>query len=333
MKRITILAVWIAVLLLFAGCRASEEPSVSRTSFMLDTMINITLYDWTDEETLTMTMQEIDRLEALLSVEREGSDLYRLAQSAGKEWVEISPECQEVLTLAKDYWRLSEGHFDITTGPLIDLWSIRDGKGHYPTEAELKATLPRISSEKLQIGDGCAYLEEVGMKANLGAIAKGYIADQVKELLMKNGVKHAAIDLGRNLIFIGEKSDKSPFRIGVQSPFEERGELATILLISGKSVVTSGINERYFEYEGVKYHHILDPFTGFPADAGVASVTIISNQSVDGDALSTTSLLLGVEKGLALIEQIPEVEALFIQKDGQQVMSSGFAAYLADQAQ
>lgn len=318
------------MLLLFTGCHAVKEPSVSRTSFMLDTVINITLYDWTDEETLTMAMEEIARLEKLLSVEKEGSDLYRLAESAGREWVQISPECQEVLVKAKEYWRLSEGHFDITTGPLIDLWGIHDGKGHYPTEEELKKTLPLISSQKLQIGDGCAYLEDAGMKANLGAIAKGYIADKVKEVLVKAGVKHAAIDLGRNLVFIGGKADGSPFRVGVQSPFEERGEISQVVKVSGKSVVTAGINERFFEYEGVKYHHILDPFTGFPADTGVASVTIISEKSAAGDALSTTCLLLGVEKGLALIEKLPDVEALFIKKDGQQVMSSGFSAYLAE---
>jgi thiamine biosynthesis lipoprotein len=151
-------------------------------------------------------------------------------------------------------------------------------------------------------------------------------------VLVEAGVKHAAIDLGRNLVFIGGKPDESPYRVGVQSPFDERGELANVLLVSGKSVVTAGINERYFEDEGVKYHHILDPFTGFPADTGVASVTIISNESAAGDALSTTCLLLGVEKGLTLIETIPDVEALFIKKDGQQVMSSGFAAYLAEKS-
>lgn len=330
MKRISLLAISIVIISLFTGCRASQEPSVSRTSFMLDTIISITLYDWTDEDTLTMAMEEISRLEKILSVEQEGSDLYRLAEAAGKQWVDISPECQEVLTMANEYWRLSEGHFDITTGPLIDLWSIREGKGHYPTEEELKNTLPKISSEKLKIGSGSAYLEDVGMKANLGAIAKGYIADQVKEKLVEAGVQHATIDLGRNLLFIGGKEDESPFRVGVQSPFDERGELANVLLVSGKSVVTSGINERFFEYQGVKYHHILDPFTGFPADVGVASVTIISEKSVEGDALSTTCLLLGVEKGLALIEGLPNVEALFIEKDGKQVMSSGFAAYLAE---
>ena len=325
-----IITTWsLLLLLLFAGCSPKQEP-LSRTSFLLDTIVTITLYEWTDEDTLTDTMAEISRLEALLSVEQEGSDLYRLSAAAGKDWVEISPECEELLTRAKEFWRLSEGHFDITTGPLIDLWQIRDGQGHFPTDEERKAAQALISSEKLQIEEGRAYLEDAGMKANLGAIAKGYIADKVKVFLMSAGVEHGSIDLGRNILFIGGKPDGKPFRIGVQSPLDERGELAQILQASEKSIVTSGINERFFEYQGVRYHHVLDPFTGYPADTEVASVTIVSDESVVGDALSTTCLLLGEETGLALVESLPDVEALFIKKDGTQVMSSGFVAYLAE---
>lgn len=326
-KKILVLA--LLPLLLLSGCNTKGASTVTRTSFMLDTVINITIYDWKDEQTLNLAMEEISRLEGLLSVEKEGSDLNRLCTAAGKDWVSISPECEEVLRLSKEIWDKSEGHFDVTTGPLIDLWAIRDGKGHYPTEQERKDAIARISSEKLLIEDGRAYLSEPGMKANLGAIAKGYIADQVKEVLVKAGVKHAIIDLGRNLVIIGGKPDGSKFQIGVQSPFEEEGKVLKVLAVSDRSVVTAGINERFFEYEGVRYHHILDPFTGFPADTGVASVTIISDSSALGDALSTTCLLLGEEKGMALLESMDDIQALFILKDGEMRMSSGFSAYEA----
>lgn len=315
-------------LLLLTSCGAGKESSVTRTSFMLDTVINITLYDWKDEETLNAAMEEISRLEKLLSVEKEGSDLYRLAEASGRDWVQISPEAEEVLRLSKEIWKRSEGHFDVTTGPLIDLWGIRNGEGHYPTEDERKTALAKVSSEKLLVENGRAFLLDPGMKANLGAIAKGYIADRVKLVLVKAGVKHAIIDLGRNLVLIGGKVDGTDFSVGVQSPFDEQGEVDTVLKASDRSVVTSGINERFFEYQGVRYHHILDPFTGFPADTGVASVTIISEQSIIGDALSTTCLLLGEEKGMALIETMPDVEALFLMKNGDRLQSSGFAQYL-----
>lgn len=326
MRKQGILVLLLLPLLLLSGCQR-EAPTVTRTSFMLDTVINITLYDWKDEQTLNLAMEEISRLEALLSVEKEGSDLDRLYKAAGKEWVAISPECEEVLRLSKDIWAKSEGHFDVTVGPLIDLWSIRDGQGHYPTEEERKEAISHISSDQLLVEQGRAYLKEPGMKANLGAIAKGYIADKVKEVLVNAGVKHAIIDLGRNLVIIGGKPDGSPFQIGVQSPFEEQGEILKAVAVSDRSVVTAGINERFFEYQGKRYHHILDPFTGFPADTGVASVTIISDSSAMGDALSTTCLLLGAEKGMALVESMQGIEALFVLVDGQMRMSSGFSAY------
>ena len=335
MKRSIYLVPILLFLLLTASCGApNQEQGVTRTSYMLDTIINITLYGGekkADEELLTQTMEEINRLENLLSVEREGSDLDRLTKAAGREWVEISPECEEVLTQAKEYWSLSGGHFDVTTGPLIDLWHIRNGEGHYPTAEELAQTLPLISSKWLLVEEGRAYLSHEGMKANLGAIAKGYIADRVKAFLVDRGVEHALIDLGRNILLIGGKPDGSEFHIGVQDPFNpEVSSPRYVIEITGKSMVTSGVYERYFEYEGVRYHHVLDPVTGFPADRGVVSATIVSDNSAQGDALSTSCLLLGPEAGLALIESIPGVEALLIGEDGQEWFSSGFEAYLAD---
>lgn len=324
-------AVLLLILLLLSACGTSKKEltSVSRENFLMDTSINITLYDWENEDTLTKVMQEISRLEKLLSVEKEGSDLYRLEEAAGKNWVEISPECEEVLRLSKEVWKLSEGHFDVTTGPLIDLWNIRDGSGHYPSEEERQMAQAKVSSDQLLLEEGRAYLSQAGMKANLGAIAKGYIADCVKDLLTQEGVEHAIIDLGRNLLMIGDKVGE-PYYVGVQSPFDDRGEIWKRLQITDQSVVTAGVNERFFEQDGVRYHHILDPFTGFPADTGVASVTIVSKKSVWGDALSTTCLLLGAEKGLALIESMPDTEALFIMQDQSEIMSSGFAAYVAE---
>ena len=238
--------------------------------------------------------------------------------------MEIAPETQEVLLLAKEYAALSEGCFDVTAGPLIDLWGIHNGEGHYPTQEELEAVLPLINSDDLLVEDGKAYLAQEGMKANLGAIAKGYIADKVKELLVENGVRHATLDLGRNVLLIGGKTDDAGFNIGIIDPNSQEQKLVGSLLVSDQSIVTSGVNERYFTYEGKNYHHILDPFTGFPADNGVASVTILSDSSAQGDALSTSCLLLGQERGLALIESLDGVEALFIMADGSMIPSSGF---------
>lgn len=324
----------LAVLLLLAtaGCAQKEPSSVNKTNFQMDTLVQITLYDWTDETTIDLAFQEISRLEALLSVEKEGSDLDRLTKAAGKEWVDISPETEEVLRQAKEYTSLSGGIFDVTAGPLIDLWGIHNGEGHYPTKQELAEVLPLIGSDDLLVEDGKAYLAREGMKANLGAIAKGYIADKVKALLIDQGVEHAVLDLGRNILMIGGKPDDTEFKIGVQDPNQEDGKLIGVVAAKDKSVVTSGVYERFFTYNGQKYHHILNPFTGFPAEDGVASVTIISDTSVQGDALSTTCLLLGQEKGLELVERLENVEAMFVLSDGTMVQSSGYSAYSADEA-
>ncbi|MBQ9932253.1 MAG: FAD:protein FMN transferase [Ruminiclostridium sp.] len=322
MKKYMTLFCALVLLLGLGGCSQEEEP-VTKANFLLDTYVEIKLYDDSDISVIDLAFQEITRLEDMLSVNREGSELDQLAKAAGKEWVEISPETQEVLLLAKEYADLSGGLFDVTAGPLIDLWDI-NGEGHYPTQAELDAVLPLISSDDLLVEDGKAYLAREGMEANLGAIAKGYIADKVKELLMDQGVESAIIDLGRNVLLIGDKPDGSNFNVGVQDPNQDQGVLLGLVSTADTSVVTSGINERYFTYEGVDYHHILDPFTGFPADNDLASVTILSTNSAQGDALSTTCLLLGAEKGMELIESLEGVEAFFITKDGSTTMSSGF---------
>lgn len=328
-----IVSLTLGLLFLLTACSLPwaqpKEPILTRSSYMLDTIINITLYNWEDEATLTAVMEEIGRLERLLSVEKEGSDLDRLAKAAGREWVDISPECEEVLRMAKEVYLLSEGHFDVTSGPLIALWGIRGGEGgNIPTEAEVATAQAKISSERLLLEPGRAYLSEAGMVVNLGAIAKGYIADCVKTFLQDAGVSHALVNLGGNVLAVGSKSDGKPYRIGINMPYSERQELWGELLIADRSAVTAGVDERYFEKDGKRYHHILDPFTGYSADTEVLSVTIVSENSAMGDALSTSCVLLGVEKGLALIESLPDIEAIFLCKDGSAALSSGFEAYI-----
>lgn len=330
MKKTIVLLLSLLLVLSAAGCGAeqvTEPEKVSKINTMLDTVIEITLYDWTDSSTIDLAFDEIQRLEAILSVEKEGSELDQLAKAAGKEWVEISPETEEVLRQAKEYTTLSAGYFDVTIGPLVDLWAIHDGSGHVPTQEELDAVLPLISNDDLLVEEGRAYLAREGMIANLGAIAKGYIADKAKEVLVAQGVEHAVLNLGRNILLIGGKTEDQNFTVGIQDPNDVDGTLADVISASDISVVTSGIDQRYFTDEGKTYHHLLDPFTGFPSDNGLASVTILSDTSIQGDALSTSCFLLGQERGMALIESLDGVEALFITTDGQQIPSSGYGVY------
>lgn len=325
-RLILMIAMIIIASVMLMGCQGKEKKSepLSQSNFQLDTMINISLYDWEDEGVFQETFAEIDRLESLLSVDKEGSDLDKLWKNAGKEWTKVSKDTREVLHSSMEYSRLSEGYFDVTAGPLISLWNIREGKGYIPTKEELKAAQNLIGYQGiLEQEKGKFMLENEGMKANLGAIAKGYIADCIKSFLIEKGVKSGIINLGGNVVVIGGKPEEKPFIIGIQDPLKATGEILGTVEARDCSLVSSGINERYFEWEGVRYHHILDPFTGYPSDNNVAGVTILSEKSMDGDALSTSVFLLGKEKGLALVESLPGVEALVVDLDGNVSMTAG----------
>ena len=323
MKKLTAWTLALLLLLsLFGGCR-TQPRQVARTDYLLDTVVTLTLYGAAEDD-LDAAFGEIRRLSGLLDAYSTDGDLGRLKAAAGQGPVAVSSETMELLLFAKQMYTKTGGYLDVTVGPLIDLWDIRHG-GHYPADDELSAALDRLGMDDLVLDEtnGTAYLARPGMRLDLGALAKGYIADRVKALLLDRGVKSGVIDLGRNILLIGEKPGKAPFSIGIQSP-ETSGELLRVLSLRDRSLVTSGTYERYFEHDGRRYHHVLDPFTGFPADRGLLAVTVLSDSSLWGDALSTACLLLGTEGGLKLMDSIPDAEALFAFTDGTVVTSAGF---------
>ena len=324
----------LAGLLFFCACGIGNKTGdkLTESRFCLDTLVTLTPYEGGSEALLEEAFEELERLESLLSVHREGSDLWNLCKKAGKTPVTISPETMELLLAAKDYYDLSQGYLDISVGPLIALWDV-GGEGHVPTEKEKEDALALKGLEELVLDEAAstAYLPRAGMKLDLGALAKGYMADKLKAFLMGKGVTSAILDLGHNILLIGGKPSTGSFTVGVKNPLENvETDLAAVVEAADKSVVTSGTYERYFERTGVRYHHILDPYTGTPANTGVLSVTILSDTSLEGDALSTTCLLFGAEKGLALIESLEGVEAMFIMEDGTRLFSSGFETLLKE---
>ena len=312
----------LVLLFLFCGCQPGQT-ALSRTDYLLDTVVTLTLYGATEGD-LDAAFAEIRRLNDLLDAYSPLSDLGWLQAAAGERPVAVSKETMELLTFAKDLYGRTGGYLDVTVGPLIDLWDIRNG-GHYPAEGELSRALGLLGMDDLVLDEakGTAYLMRPGMRVDLGALAKGYIADKVKALLLDRGVESGVIDLGRNILLIGEKPGEVPFSIGIQSP-TDAGNLLRVLSLRDRSLVTSGTYERYFERDGVRYHHVLDPFTGFPADRGLLAVTVLSSSSLWGDGLSTACLLLGAEEGMALIDSLPEAEALFVLTDGTVQTTAGF---------
>ncbi|HUX38353.1 MAG TPA: FAD:protein FMN transferase, partial [Rectinemataceae bacterium] len=223
------------------------------------------------------------------------------------------------------YSRQTEGVTDLTAGPLVNLWGIGTDHARVPAESEIKAALALIDWRKVRLDPTArsVKLEKTGMSLDLGAFAKGWAADKVKEVLADEAVKAAIIDLGGNIFVFGSKRDGRPWKIGIQDPARPRGDYMGIVTTLGDSVTTAGTYERFFIKDGVRYHHILDLSTGRPADSGIQSVTVIAATSSLADGIDTALLILGLKKGMALVAKTPGVEAIFVGDDGRVWLSPG----------
>lgn len=266
---------------------------------------------------------EIERLENIFSRSIESSDVSMINNSAGRRAVPVSAEVFYVAERGVDFARLSGGAFDPTIAPVIDLWGFPDQEYRVPAEGELKNILPLVDYTRIEFDReySAICLPDDKMALELGGIAKGFIIDQVLQILGEAGVQHAFINAGGDIGLIGDHPDGKPWRIGVRHPREDDNIIA-ILPASGGAVVTSGDYERAFEEKGVMYHHILDPETGMPA-GDLVSVTIMAETVIEADALSTAVFALGPERGMALIEELPGVEGILITNDIDILVSSG----------
>lgn len=335
-RKYKIAAACMALILLFSAFfffyqkqqNERQEP-VSVTGFKLNTMIKITVYDEVKPELLDKAMALCDKYEELFSRTLSDSEIYKLNHGTLPEknrFFEVSPETAELVEKGLHYSELSNGAFDLSLAPVSSLWDFTSEEKVIPEAAALEAALPLVDYKNITLEGNAIHFEKEGMGLDLGAIAKGYIADKIKEFLVSEGVTSGIINLGGNVLCIGSQPDGTPFKIGIQKPFSDRGETAVTIEVSDKSVVSSGIYERYFKKDGVLYHHILNPKTGMPYENGLVSVTILSDKSVDGDALSTSCFALGAEKGMELVESLENTEAVFITKEGKFLYSSGFPA-------
>ena len=300
----------------------SQEP-ISATAIKLNTAVTVTIYDSNDKNLLTECMNLCDKYEKIFSRTASDSELYQLnhrelAPVEGTEnTYQVSDDLAELVSEGLDYSELSEGVFDIAIEPLTSLWDFTAEDPQVPEDSLIQAALPKCDYHNISVDKD---KNEITLKTDdtaieLGAIAKGYIADRLKDYLVSQNVKSAIINLGGNVLCIGEKPDNSAFKIGIQKPFADRSETIAVMDIKDKSVVSSGIYERCFEQNGTLYHHLLNPETGYPYDNGLIAVTIISDQSVDGDALSTTCFALGLEDGMKLAESLDDVQAFFVTSD------------------
>ncbi|MDO5303775.1 MAG: FAD:protein FMN transferase [Clostridia bacterium] len=318
----------IALIITQTGCSGKTEP-VSKTSYYMDTICEITIYDM-DDMSQDAAASVIDDafslcadLEGLISMTKEESDIYKVNHAKGTP-VKCSPETIEVVKMGIDYGDLSEGLFDITIGKVSDLWDFHGEGKKLPDRSAVKAALDDVDYKTIHISGNTITMANPKAEINLGGIGKGFVADKAAAKLQELGVTSAIVNFGGNIVTIGDK-DGTPFKIGVEQPFSDQNGIIGSVDAKDAVVVTSGTYERYIQVNGKKYHHILDVNTGYPVNTDVTGVSLVGKigNSAQCDALSTICLILGVDDGLKLIENTPGVEAVFIDKDGKTHTSSG----------
>lgn len=332
---------------MIGGCsRNSSHDPVTQTGFAFDTVITITIYEDNKEDVLEQCLALCEKYESLFSTTREDSEVWKI-NHAGGNTTKVSYETASLIQSARYYCDQSQGMLDLTLRPVAEEWDISgqmkrasdltDYEYYIPSEQTLSELLEHVNYKNVLLtdenGTEIGYDETLSDDTNyfvtltdrqsaidLGFIAKGYIADRLKSYLLSEGVKSGIISLGGNILLIGTKPDKSPFNVGIRKPFGAANEIITTIRENDTSVVSSGCYERYFiagdtEQDGTIYHHIFDAATGCPVQNDLLGVTIISDSSTEGDALSTYCYLLGLEQGLEYIRSLANVDAVFVTKD------------------
>ncbi len=311
-----ILAAFLFPTILLSGCGRQSTP-VSDTGFYFDTVITITLYEEDNKSLLDECMALAGHYEALLSPTVEGSDVWKINANPGT-FITVDKDTLSLLQEALSYAEVSDGMVTPSIGALSSLWNFgSDCPQKVPESQAIQNALAHIDYHSIEIQGSRVRLNDPEAVIDLGFIAKGFIADKMKEFLLSKGVTSALINLGGNLVAVGSKPDGTPFKIGIQKPFASSGTAALTLDLTDISVVSSGNYERYFEKDGRLYHHILSAETGYPVENELSQVTILSPDSTQADALSTLCFILGYEKAVRLLENYPDVQAVFITEDGQ----------------
>ena len=315
MKHKKILACFLTFSFLLTGCSTKDQSqSLSMTGTYFDTVVKIEVWG-ADSKIMDGCKDICEKYEQLLSPTIDSSEISQINQAQGAS-VSVSKETADLIELGKYYGDLSGGKFDITIASASDLWNFHDNADHsIPDAGQLAEAVTHINYKNIEVNGTTVTMSDPYAKIDLGGIAKGYIAD---------------INLGGNILTLGGKTDGSNFRIGIQKPFAEDGTVMAVLPVSDKSIVSSGNYERYFKKDGKIYHHIIDPSTGYPIENNLNQVTIISDKSVDGDALSTTCYALGLDEGLKLIRSMDNIEAVFITDDNTIYKSSDSVDLITD---
>lgn len=308
----------LSALLFLTGCSAESSPEpVQGTFFAMDTVMDFTIYG--ESGLIDQSESLIASLESLVSVTDADSELYAINQTGSGT---LTGKASSLMEQALEICRRTDGALDLSIYPIVRAWGFTTGSYQVPDEAEIQALLPLVDYRKIQYdaATGTVTLPE-GMEIDLGSVAKGYAGQLAAQMLREHGVQSALLNLGGNVQTVGTKPDGSPWQIGIKDP---QGEDAMMVLsVEDQAVVTSGGYERYFEQDGQTYWHIMDPSTGHPADSGLISVTIVGDEGVVCDGLSTALFVMGLEKAADLWAQSGDFEAVFVTASGEVYITEG----------
>ncbi len=333
MRRVAVIVAGVVLAAVLIGAmvvRTQDKRLMERDEFLMGTLIQAKAYGRYAPRAFDELFARLREIEARMTINAPGSEVGAVSDSSGKAPVKVSPDTFYVIQKALHYAALTGGRFDPTVAPVVSLWHIGFPDARVPSPAEIASAVKRVSYRNVVLdpAEKTVYLTGKGMGLDLGAIAKGYAADEAISIFKKQRVSSALISLGGNVSSLGTKVDGNPWRIGIQDPLETRSTYMATLETSGETLVTSGGYERFLEVDGKRYHHILDPDTGYPAETDLLSSTIIAGTSIDADALSTGTFILGREKALELLEGLPGVQAILIDKDRRVWVTSGLRGRL-----
>ena len=317
------------IFLLCAGCGApapsgAAEPA-SLQFFSMDTVMSVSIYGDQGPAAVQAAREAVNRLDGLLSRTDPDSQLSRLNAHAGDGTaVEVDPDVAELLSFAQTVSQLLPGDFDVTIAPVMDAWGFTTEERHVPSAEALADALALVDSTQLEVDadNSTARLLQAGMEVDLGAVAKGFAAREAEAAIRAAGGTQGTLDLGGNVTVIGTRPDGSPWRVAVKDP-QNTDSYLCILELEDVTLSTSGGYERYFEEDGVRYHHIIDPETGYPADSGLLSVTVVTSNHVLADALSTALFVAGPEAALDFWRGRDDFELVLCTDDNHIIVTEG----------
>ena len=301
---------------------SSKEQAFSKSAFYFDTQLTITIYSENAEELLEECMQICERMEKIFSRTRKDSELYAI-NHRNTDTLKISDDMKTVIKAGLHSYEISNHAFDITIAPLLETWNFTQDNASVPNRDVITNALDYIGSEYIELNRNTLTIKNKNTQIDLGALAKGYIADVIKNYLLENEVKSGFINIGGNVLCIGSKPDGTSWNIGIQEPFKDKGEVLHTVKVEDISVVSSGVYERHFIENNINYHHLLDARSGYPMNNGLWQVTILTPSSLEADKLSSTLFLMGLEEGMKYIESRKDCEAIFVDDKGKLHFSSG----------